>query len=173
MFHLMVSYATASALYTSFARWTTLLLVALQFGVTSFGVFLQNQWRATPQLTLNLGGRYDVEQLPSPFRTDKNNFSPRLGLAWSPSKEWVVRAGVGLYYDRLPLAFLNRAIQRNGVQAFEQVAVDTDAANVFTATGGGRALVPIPGIAQSIFRADPKFVTPYSAQANVGVEHLL
>jgi len=84
-----------------------------------------------------------------------------------------VRAGVGLYYDRLPLAFLNRAIQKNGVQAFEQVAVDTDAANVFTATGGGRAFVPIPGIAPSIFRANPQFVTPYSAQANVGIEHLL
>ena len=144
-----------------------------QFGVTSFGAFLQNQWRATPQLTLNLGGRYDVEHLPSPFPTDKNNFSPRLGLAWSPSKEWVVRAGLGLYYDRLPLAFLNRAIQKNGVRAFEQVATDTDAATVFAATGGGRALIPIPGIAQSIFRADPQFVTPYSAQANVGAEHLL
>jgi len=146
---------------------------ATQFGVTSFESFLQNQWRATPQLTLNLGGRYDVERLPSSFPTDKNNFSPRLGLAWSPSKEWVVRAGLGLYYDRLPLVFLNRAIQKNGVQAFEQVATDTDAATVFAATGGGRALVPFPGVARSIFRADPQFVTPYSAQANVGVEHLL
>jgi hypothetical protein len=144
-----------------------------QFGVTSFGAFLQNQWRATPQLTLNLGGRYDVEHLPSRFPTDKNNFSPRLGLAWSPSKEWVLRAGLGLYYDRLPFAFLNRAIQKNGVQAFEQVATDTEAATVFAATGGGRALIPVPGIAQSIFRADPQFVTPYSEQANVGVEHLL
>src|SRR6266436_3380996 len=125
---------------------------ATQFGVTSVGVFLQNQWRVTPQLTLNLGGRYDVEHLPSPFRTDKNNFSPRLGLAWSPSKEWVVRGGFGLFYDRLPLAFLNRAIQKNGVQAFEQVANDSDATSVFAATGGGRSLVPIVGIAPSIFR---------------------
>ncbi|MDQ2920926.1 MAG: TonB-dependent receptor, partial [Acidobacteriota bacterium] len=146
---------------------------ATQFGVTSFGAFLQNQWRATPQLTLNLGGRYDVEHLPSPFPTDKNNFSPRFGLAWSPSKEWVVRAGLGLYYDRLPLAFLNRVMQKNGVRAFEQVATDTDAATAFAATGGGRALIPIPGIAHSIFSADPQFLTPYSAQANVGVEHLL
>ncbi len=146
---------------------------ATQFGVTSFGSFLQNQWRATPRLTLNIGARYDVESLPSPFPTDKNNFSPRLGLAWSPSKEWVVRAGVGLYYDRLPLAFLNRAIQKNGVQAFEQVVTDTEAATVFAATGGGRALSPFAGIASSIFRADPQLVTPYSEQANVGVEHLL
>ena len=146
---------------------------ATHFGVTSFGVFLQDQWRVNPELTLNLGGRYDVETLPSPFRTDSNNFSPRFGLAWSPSNEWVVRAGLGLYYDRLPLAFLNRAIQKNGVQAFEEVATDTDAATVFAANGGGRATTPISGIAPSIFRIDPQFVTPYSAQANIGVEHLL
>jgi hypothetical protein len=144
-----------------------------QLGVTSFGGFLQNLLRVTQQLTLNLGTRYDVERLPLPFRTDKNNFSPRLGLAWSPSNEWVVRAGFDLYHDRLPLAFLNRAIQKDGVRAFEQVALDSQAAGVFTTTGGGRALAPVAGIAPSIFRADPRFVTPYSAQANVGVERLL
>ncbi|PYS46427.1 MAG: hypothetical protein DMF68_19260, partial [Acidobacteria bacterium] len=144
-----------------------------QFGVTSFGAFLQDQWRATSHLTLNLGARYDVEQLPAPFRTDPNNFSPRLGLAWSPSNAWVVRAGLGLYYDRLPLAFLNRAIQKNGSQAFEQIAADADAATVFAATNGGRSITPFAGLAPSIFRADPRFVTPYSVQANFGVEHLL
>jgi hypothetical protein len=144
-----------------------------QFGVTSFGGFLQDQWRATSHLTLNLGARYDLEQLPSPFRTDANNISPRLGLALSPSSRWVVRAGFGLFYDRLPLAFLNRAIQKNGNQAFEQVATDADAAAVFTATQGGRALAPVAGINPSIFRADPNFVTPYSVQANVWVERLL
>lgn len=146
---------------------------ATEFGVTSFGVFLQNQWRVTPQLTLNLGGRYDVEQLPSTFPTDTNNLSPRLGLAWSPAKEWVVRGGFGLFYDRLPLAFLNRALQKNGVQSFEQIARDQLAASVFATTEGGRALTPVVGIAPSIFRADSGFVTPYSAQMNVGVERLL
>jgi hypothetical protein len=144
-----------------------------RFGVSGFGGFLQDQLRVTPQLTLNLGARYDVERLPRPFRTDKNNLSPRLGLAWSPSSKWVVRAGFGLYYDRLPLAFLNRAVQKNGVRAFEQVALDEQAAGVFTAIGGGRALAPIVGIAPSIYRADPHFVTPYSTQANAGVERLL
>lgn len=144
-----------------------------QFGVTSLGGFLQDQWRATSHLTLNLGARYDVERLPQPFRTDANNFSPRLGLAWSWSSVWVVRAGFGLFYDRLPLAFLNRALQKNGSQAFEQVANEADAAAVFAATQGGRALAPIVGIAPSIFRADPNFVTPYSIQANIGIERLL
>ncbi len=146
---------------------------ATQFAVTSTGTFLQNQWRATPDLTFNLGIRYDVEHLPPSFPTDKNNFGPRLGMAWSPAKEWVVRAGFGLFYDRLPLAFLNRAIQKNGVQSFEQIANDQAAANIFAATAGGRAVNPLAGIAPSIFRADPKFVTPYSRQVNVGVERLL
>jgi hypothetical protein len=143
------------------------------FGTVNFGAFAQNHWQVLPKLTLNLGLRYDVEKLPTPFRTDKNNFSPRLGVAFSPSKEWVVRAGFGLFYDRLPLAFLNQAIQKNGVQAFEQIAFDTDAAQVFANNGGGQSLLPIPNIAPSIYRADPNFKTPYSIQAFAGVERLL
>ncbi len=146
---------------------------ATQFGVTSTGTFLQNHWRPKPELTFNLGIRYDVERLPSPFATDKNNFSPRLGMAWSPGKEWVVRVGVGVFFDRLPLAFLNRAIQKNGMQSFEQIAGDQAAVSIFAATAGGRAVNPIVGIAPSIFRVDPKFVTPYSRQINAGVERLL
>lgn len=144
-----------------------------EFAATSFSGFFEDQWRAFPKLTLNLGGRYDVEKLPAPFRTDKNNLSPRVGLAWSPSKDWVIRSGFGIFYDRLPLAFLNQAIQKNGAQSFEQVATDANASAIFATTGGGRALAPFAGIAPSIFRADPNFVTPYSLQANAGVEHLL
>jgi hypothetical protein len=144
-----------------------------EFGVTSFGGFFEDQWPASSSLTLNLGVRYDVEKLPTQFHTDKNNFAPRIGLAWSPSKDWLVRSGFGLFYDRLPLAFLNEAIQKNGAQSFEQVANDANAAAIFAATGGGRAPVAVAGIAPSVFRADPNLVTPYSLQANAGVERLL
>jgi len=141
--------------------------------VTSFGAFLQNQWRAMSKLTFNLGMRYDAERLPSPFRADTNNVSPRLGLAWNPASEWVVRARFGLFYDRLPLMYLNRAIQKDGARAFEQVASGEDAARVFAASGGGRLAAAVPGIAPSVFRADSDFVTPYSAQSSVSVERLL
>ncbi len=144
-----------------------------KFAVTNFGAFLQNRWQAAANLTLNLGLRYDAEKLPPPFRTDKNNFSPRLGIAFSPSKDWVLRGGFGLFYDRLPLAFLNPAIQKNGVQSFEQVAFDMDAAQVFTKNGGGQALSPVPNIAPSIYRADRNFKTPYSIQTFAGVERLI
>jgi outer membrane receptor protein involved in Fe transport len=144
-----------------------------KFAVTSFGAFLQNRWQASSKLTLNLGLRYDIEKLPTPFRTDKNNFSPRLGVAFSPSKDWVLRGGFGLFYDRLPLAFLNPAIQKNGANAFEQIAFNTNAAQVFTNNDGGTVISPVPNIAPSIYRAEPNFKTPYSIQTFAGVERLL
>jgi len=70
-------------------------------------------------------------------------------------------------------SFSTARSKRTGVRPFEQVATDTDAATVFAATEVVALFVPFPGVARSIFRADPQFVTPYSAQANVGVEHLL
>lgn len=146
---------------------------ATRFGVTSFGGFIQDQWRPNNALTFNLGVRYDVEKLPSGFRTDGNNVSPRVGLAWSASQKTVVRAGFGVFYDRLPLAFLNPAFQKNGTRSFEQIAFDASAAAVFAATQGSRSTAPISTIAPSIYHPDPRFATPYSLQANAGIERLV
>jgi outer membrane receptor protein involved in Fe transport len=142
------------------------------FGITSFGAFLQDRYQPGHRLTVNLGVRYDVERLPQSFRTRYDNLSPRLGLAWNPSQGWVVRSGVGFYFDRLPLAFLNRAIEKDGIRSYEQVADDLSAPSIFL-TSGGRAVSPVSSIAPSIVRADPAFVTPYSTQANVSIERLV
>src|SRR5207247_1679365 len=142
------------------------------FSVTSLGAFAQDRYQPTRNLTLNLGARYDIERLPQSFRTDYHNISPRIGLAWNPSGAWVFRSGFGLYYDRVPMAFMNRAIQKDGNRAFEQVAVDTVASSIFSRIGS-HAAVPFSTIAPSIFRADPAFLTPHSVQANAGVERLI
>src|SRR5262249_26192327 len=144
-----------------------------RFGATSFGAFLQNQWRAMSRLTFNLGARDEGGRVAGPLPTGAKNISPRPGPSWDPSTGWVVRAGFGLFYDRLPLAYLNRAIQKDGERAFEQVATGEDAVGVFAASGGGSLPAPFSGVAPSVFRADPNFVTPYSAQANIGIERLL
>ena len=34
------------------------------------------------------------------INTDWNNFAPRLGIAWSPSNSWSVRAGIGVFYSQ-------------------------------------------------------------------------
>src|SRR5439155_8732908 len=112
------------------------------------------------------------ERLPQLFRTDYHNISPRIGLAWNPSSVWVFRSGFGLYYDRIPLAFPNRAIQKDGNRAFEQVAADAVATNIFS-TIGGHVVSPFSTIAPSIFRAYAAFLRPYSVQANAGLEQLI
>ena len=90
-----------------------------------YGFFVQDDWKATDRLTLNLGLRYDI--FPSAteedgrlgnydpatrviqlatnsgdrlIETDKNNFGPRLGFAYAigAEKNMVVRGGYGLLY---------------------------------------------------------------------------
>jgi outer membrane receptor protein involved in Fe transport len=141
--------------------------------VTAFGGFVQDHWSVAPRFTLDAGVRYDFERLPRGFHQDAHNFSPRIGLAWNPSAKWVLRAGYGIFFDRYVLANLARALERNGSQAFEQVADGAAAATLFTAAQGGALLSPAPGIAPSIFRSDPRMATPYSQQISAGAEYLL
>lgn len=91
--------------------------------------FVQDDWKVNPNLTLNLGLRYDIFTAPTErynlqsnfvpatksiqmagenapggrdlANTDKNNFGPRFGFAWSGLKDdktFVVRGGYGLMY---------------------------------------------------------------------------
>jgi outer membrane receptor for ferrienterochelin and colicin len=146
---------------------------SVDFPVTSFGGFVQDHWSLTRQLTVDLGVRYDFERLPAGFNQDTNNISPRIGLAWSPSPKWVFRAGYGVFLDRYVLANLTRAIEENGSQAFEQVVDGTVAGGLFAGAQGGPLVMPVFGIAPSIFRPDPRMATPYSQQASAGAEYLL
>jgi outer membrane receptor protein involved in Fe transport len=68
----------------------------------SYGFFGQDEWKATPRLTLTLGLRYDFETYPSIFQQsrDLNNFQPRVGLAYAFNPRSVVRAGFGIFNDR-------------------------------------------------------------------------
>ena len=79
------------------------------------GVFAQDEWRVRPDLTLNLGLRYDLQFLPDPIKTDTDNVAPRLGIVYAPGdRKTVVRASFGIYYDRIPLRATSNALQRDG-----------------------------------------------------------
>jgi hypothetical protein len=144
-----------------------------RYNVTSYGGFFEDHWSVGPKLTLDLGMRYDFEHLPAGLNQDTNNFSPRVGFAYSPAPKWVLRSGFGIFYDRYTLANLNRAIEINGQQAFQQVAVGAVAATLFQQSSGGSLPAPSPLLRSAIFRADPRLATPYSAQSSFAVERQL
>jgi hypothetical protein len=71
-----------------------------------FGIFAQDQWRISSKLTLNYGLRWDLETgLGQEINTDYKGFQPRVGIAYSPDKHTVIRAGFGLFDDRYNLSF--------------------------------------------------------------------
>ncbi len=88
-----------------------------------YGLYLQDDWRPTPSLTLNLGLRYDYEGAKAEalaevtgapgngVSKDRNNVAPRFGFAWAPrgSTEHVVYGGTGLYYDQVILNVVGNA----------------------------------------------------------------
>jgi hypothetical protein len=69
----------------------------------AYGFFIQDEWKVARMLTLTYGVRYDFETYPDKFiqRSDLNDFQPRLGLAYAFSPRTVVRAGFGIFNDRL------------------------------------------------------------------------
>jgi hypothetical protein len=79
------------------------------------GMYAQDEWRASSNLTVNAGLRYDLQFLET-IGTDTNNISPRVGLAWTPfaSRHTIVRGSAGLFYDRVPLRALANALLSAG-----------------------------------------------------------
>ena len=75
---------------------------------TYSGLYVQDNWRATQRLTMNVGVRSDWESWPSGVLNTAYGVDPRLGIAYSPSK-WhnlVVRAGIGLFHGIIPAPLL-------------------------------------------------------------------
>ncbi len=101
------------------------------FNTNDVNFYVNDEWRTTPRLTLNLGMRYEYEMLPNPqipnpawgptqtFHHDKNNFGPRTGFAWDMfgTGKTVLRGGYGIYYGRVINATLYNAIVNTGMSA--------------------------------------------------------
>ena len=80
-----------------------------------YALFAQDSVRVTPDLTLDLGLRYDRQT----FSDSKNGVAPRVGFAWHPegSADTVVRGGYGMYYTMLK-ANNDASFELNGPAGF-------------------------------------------------------
>ncbi len=120
-----------------------------------YSAFLQDKWTLNGRVTLDLGLRFDRDQIGT-----ENNFAPRFGFVFLPtdSERTVVRGGVGLFYDKISL----------NLGAFEQYQsrlITTFAPDGVTVVDGSRLFRNLaPG-------GGPR--NPYSLAANLQVDHQL
>ncbi len=73
------------------------------------GLYFQDKWRATPNLTLNAGLRWQFETWPHvAINNDMTEFDPRLGFAYklASSHNIVIRGGAGLFHGTIPSPLL-------------------------------------------------------------------
>jgi hypothetical protein len=137
------------------------------------GFFGQDEWRVRSDFTVNAGLRYDLQFLPNPIQTDRNNLAPRLGFAYAPGdRKTVIRASFGIYYDRIPLRATSNALQRDGSKyVVVQLAPTQAGAPVFpNALAAQPTTLPTK---PNITRIDPHIEASYSEQANLQVEREL
>jgi hypothetical protein len=176
--YLAAANGTAPLGYTSFVQ--AVGNSALDYDSRFVGVYGQDNWKPRQNVTITYGLRYDVFSPPpanknSPFsysqsfRTDMNNFAPRLGIATGLGK-WVVRASGGIFYDPFQTDQYRKAITNNGSPAYFNITRTPTQAlapafpSIFNGVPSGLA-VPT----QDIFTVAPDFATLYSVNANASV----
>lgn len=78
--------------------------------------YFEDTWKVRPNVTLNLGVRYDLQHVPAPpkpntasplltlytstLNIDKNNIAPRFGFSWQFLGNTVLRGGYGVFYAK-------------------------------------------------------------------------
>jgi len=97
-----------------------------------YGFYIQDNIRLRPDLTLNLGLRYEFQELEDPIfpntlipqtgiiNQDENNLAPRVGIAWQMRDKVMLRAGYGIFYIRTAQLDVNNALTNNNAFSFNQ-----------------------------------------------------
>lgn len=156
-----------------------------------YGFFVQDDWRATPNLTVNLGLRYDYQTIAKPpiqnpnaallaagFDTsfqpsDKNNLAPRFGVSYAFNEKTVLRGGYGMFYGRTTAIMTGTAHSQNGIQV---IAIDI---NCTTAPAGTCPVYPnvfpslptnVAAVTPNLYLFDRNFKQPFTHQARLQFE---
>jgi len=134
-------------------------------------LFLQDDWRIRPNVTLSTGLRYEMQNNLG----DRTDFAPRIGIAWgldgngkNKSPKTVLRAGYGIFYDRFTSDLvLHQELQNGLIQQHFQVQ-NPDFFNP-------NQTIPVPrsSTPEVVYHVNDSLRSPYVMQSGVSVERQL
>jgi hypothetical protein len=132
-------------------------------------LYVQDQWRATSNLTFNIGLRWDYEDNVY-TKHDWKNLGPRAHFAWDPTRDGKtsVRGGFGIYYDQVLLnAPLLATIFEPGRFNFQTIL---QPGYPDPLAGGNGVPIPLP---PNVSILDRDNTTPYKNVGSLGVQREL
>jgi hypothetical protein len=151
-------------------------------GQTDVGLFVQDDWRVKPQLTLSAGLRYESQTNIS----DRANFAPRVSFAYAPGAgggdkpKTVFRGGFGVFYERFGESLTLQASRFDGTRQRQFVVTDPAIldAVAFTRDGGVSNVPTVESLEafaqpQTTRVVAPDLRSPYTTQTTVSVERQL
>jgi Carboxypeptidase regulatory-like domain len=157
------------------------------------GMWIQDDWKLRPRLTVNLGLRYDndiglitagndtVNGIVTPKKGNNANFAPRAGFAYDlfGAGKTVLRGGAGIYFAEI---IANQSIDAqlfNGVQTVQAAVASTafgssfNIQNPFAGQDTSTFIKNAQNIIQAIQPQAPTIRTPWGAQFSAGLQQEL
>lgn len=130
-------------------------------------LFVQDDIRLRPSLTLSAGLRYEFQS----HLQDKLNFAPRLGIAWSPTKDkkTVVRTGGGIFFNRLSGSLYENTLRFDG-ERLQSIVIRNANFDTLDPLGAnpGAAILPSRSLTRML---DPTLQAPYTIYFQSSIEH--
>ena len=145
------------------------------------GLFVQDEWRVKPNLTLSLGLRWDNESILD----DRDNFSPRISIAWDPlggklsgsrAGKTVLRAGFGIFFNRALLRTIDDfTLGKSALMVDSDITPEVLEAIRFPNPITDRHLAERFGLPETEFlrRVSADLEIPYTIQSGLGLERQL
>lgn len=139
--------------------------------VSDVGLYVQDDWKATPTLTLSAGLRFEAQNQIA----DHNDWAPRLAFAYSfgakkgKPQPYILRGGSGLFYTRFASSNVLQAARQNGISQ-KQYVINTP--SFFSPNFQPTDPSQLNGAVSSstTFQVGPTFHAPYMLNSTISLQ---